>query len=216
LTLSYLERTPLAKQERERKDTKGKEPDDEKYAGGTILNDITDPKQLDDFQQLDVMIETTVAHFEHYDVADVFSIVFPDSNGNLAKDSQGNVKTVNLFSHFTDLSVKEVAASNRWYSEYTDDSQDQFHTNLEWTRAYFVNNFDPGLYSSISDHHKRHSKEEQGGPLLFIFMLLMHDLFFVAQKTASTLHSLLKKFRINTVPGENIKTITSTVTSISR
>jgi hypothetical protein len=125
-------------------------------------------------------------------------------------------RQLNLFSHFTDLSVKEVAASNRWYSEYTDDSQDQFHTNLEWTRAYFVNNFDPGLYSSISDHHKRHSKEEQGGPLLFIFMLLMHDLFFVAQKTASTLHSLLKKFRINTVPGENIKTITSTVTSISR
>jgi hypothetical protein len=44
----------------------------------------------------------------------------------------------------------------------------------------------------------------------------MHDLFFVAQKTASTLHSLLKKFRINTVPGENIKTVTSTVASISR
>jgi hypothetical protein len=92
----------------------------------TLPNDITDPKQLDEFQHLDVMIETTVAHFEYYDVADVFSIVFPDSNGNLAKDSQGNVKTVNLFSHFTDLSVKEVAASNRWYSKYTDDSQDRF------------------------------------------------------------------------------------------
>jgi hypothetical protein len=40
------------------------------------------------------------------------------------------------------MSVIQVAASNRWYSEFTDDSKDQFHTNLEWTRVYFVNNVD--------------------------------------------------------------------------
>jgi hypothetical protein len=47
-------------------------------------------------------------------------------------------------------------------------------------------------------------------------MLMMQDLFFVAQKTASTLHSLLKKYRIDAVPGENIKVVTTTVMSISR
>jgi hypothetical protein len=45
---------------------------------------------------------------------------------------------VNLFYHFTDLAAIQVAARNLWYSEFTDDSKFQFHTNLEWTRVYFV------------------------------------------------------------------------------
>jgi hypothetical protein len=134
--------------------------------------------------------------------------------GNLLKDPSGSVKTVNLFHHFTDLSVVQVAASNRWYSEFTDDSKDQFHTNLEWTRVYFVNNVDAGLFTIINDNHKRHGREEQGGPLLF--MLLMQELFFTAQKTAKSLHTLMKQFRIDSVPRENIKSVSTTVMSISR
>jgi cbb3-type cytochrome oxidase subunit 1 len=66
---------------------------------------------------LDILIENTEAHFKQYDVADVFSIVFPDSQGNLLRDSSGSIETVNLFSHFTELTVAQVAASNLWYSE---------------------------------------------------------------------------------------------------
>jgi hypothetical protein len=47
-------------------------------------------------------------------------------------------------------------------------------------------------------------------------MLLMHDYFFsVAKKTTSTLHTLLKKFRVDGILGENIKSVTSTVMSLS-
>jgi hypothetical protein len=179
-----------------------------------LPNEITEPKQLDDFQHLDILIDHMMSHFDHYDVSDVFNIVFPDTTGNLLKDPTGSVKTVNLFHHFTDLSVVQVAASNRWYSEFTDDSKDQFHTNLEWTRVYFVNNVDAGLFTIINDNHKRHDREEQGGPLLF--MLLMQELFFIAQKTATSLHTLMKQFRIDSVPGENIKSVSTTVMSISR
>jgi hypothetical protein len=33
-------------------------------------------------------------------------------------------------------------------------------------------------------------------------MLLVQELFFIAQKTAKSLHSLMKKFRIDSVPGK--------------
>jgi hypothetical protein len=89
---------------------------------------------MDDFQNTH-LIDHIMSHFELYDVADVFYIVFPDTSGNLLKDPSSSVKTVNLFHNFTDLSVTQVAAGNRWYSEFTDDSKDQFHTNLEWTWA---------------------------------------------------------------------------------
>jgi hypothetical protein len=126
----------------------------------SLPNNITEPKQLDEFQHLDIMIENTCSHFQHYDVADVFSIVFPDSNGNLLAYSSGNVKMVNLFSHFTELTVAQVAASNRWHCEFTDDSMDQFHTNLDWTHAFFVNNIEPSLYTIVNDNQKRYAQEE--------------------------------------------------------
>jgi hypothetical protein len=55
----------------------------------SLPNNIVDAKQLDEFQHLDIMIEQTSSHFDHHDVADVFNIVFPDSAGNLAKESSG-------------------------------------------------------------------------------------------------------------------------------
>jgi hypothetical protein len=160
-----------------------------------LPNEITKPKQQDDIQHLDILIDHMMSHFEHFDVADVFNIVFPDTSGNLLKDPSGSVKAVNLFHNITEVSVAQVAASNRWYSEYTDDARDQFHTNLEWSRVYFANNVDSGLYTIINDNHRRHAQAEQGGPLLF--MLLMQELFFVAQKTAKSLHTLMKQFRID-------------------
>jgi hypothetical protein len=157
-----------------------------------LPNIITDPKQLDEFQHLDEMIEKLVSHFEHHDIADVFHVVFPDSSGNLERTSSGAVKTSNLFYSFTEVTVAQVAASNRWYSEYADDARDQCHTNLEWSRVYFANNVDSGLYTIINDNHRRHAQEEQGGPLLF--MLLMQELFFLAQKTATSCTRCLRSF----------------------
>jgi hypothetical protein len=52
-----------------------------KHRGGkevikALPNIITDPKQLDEFQHLDEMIEKLVSHFEHHDVADVSTLCF--------------------------------------------------------------------------------------------------------------------------------------------
>jgi hypothetical protein len=117
-----------------------------------LPNIITGPKQFDEFQHLDEMIEILVSHFEHHDIADVFNILFPDSSGNLERNSSGAVKTSNLFYNFTEVSVAQVATSNRWYSEYTDDACDQVHTNLEWSRVYFAKNVDSGLYTIVNDN----------------------------------------------------------------
>jgi hypothetical protein len=44
----------------------------------------------------------------------------------------------------------------------------------------------------------------------------MKELFFVASQTARTLYTQLKQYRIDKVPGENIKTVSTIVMSISR
>jgi hypothetical protein len=43
--------------------------------------DIIEPKQLDDFQHLGIPMDHMMSHIEHYDVADVIHIVFPDTSG---------------------------------------------------------------------------------------------------------------------------------------
>jgi hypothetical protein len=131
---------------------------------------------------------------------DVLDIVFPDAAGNLETDSSGNPRVMNLFTHFTDLEVGQVAESNRWYVAYTDDQVDQSSTKLDWSYSFFVHNIEGGLLGILSERYHHFPEEEQEGPLLY--MLLMRELFFLANQTAKT---QLQRFRIDKVPGENIK-----------
>jgi hypothetical protein len=174
-----------------------------------------DPKQLNYIQLLDSTMAKCVKHLQCFDMLDVFQIVFPDANGILEMDSTGTTaRSVSLFTHFTELEVGQVAASNRWYNTFTNDAVDQAATNLDWSYTFFSNNIEAGLLGILSERYNRYPEEEQGGPLLY--MLLMKELFFVAKQTAKTLHAQLKRYRIDKIPGENIKNVSTIVMSVSR
>jgi hypothetical protein len=174
-----------------------------------------DPKQLNYIQLLDSTMAKCVKHLQCFDMLDVFQIVFPDANGILEMDSTGTTaRSVSLFTHFTELEVGQVAASNRWYNTFTNDAVDQAATNLDWSYTFFSNNIEAGLMGILSERYNRYPEEEQGGPLLY--MLLMKELFFVAKQTAKTLHAQLKRYRIDKIPGENIKNVSTIVMSVSR
>jgi hypothetical protein len=49
------------------------------------------------------------------------------------------------------------------------------------------------LLGILSEQYNRFDEEEKGGPLLY--MLLMKELFFVANQTARTLRTQLKRYR---------------------
>jgi hypothetical protein len=74
------------------------------------------------------------------------------------RDSNGNILSMNLFSHFTELEVRQVAASNKCCQLYTDDAVDQSSTNLDWCYTFFANNINLSLLG----------EEEKGGPLLYM------------------------------------------------
>jgi hypothetical protein len=124
---------------------------------------------------LDSLLEACVKHLKDLDMLDVFHIVFPDAAGNLETDTFGNPRVMNLFTHFTELEVGEVAASDRWYSTFTDDQVDQSSTNLDWSYSFFAHNIEGGLLGILTERYNRFTEEEQGGPLLY--MLLMRELF---------------------------------------
>jgi hypothetical protein len=129
---------------------------------------------------------------------DVFQVIFPDANGNLELTSKGAPRAVNLFNHFSELDVGQVASSNYWYHTYTNDKVDQSSTNLDWSYTFLTNNIEASLLGVLSETYNRFPEEQQGGPLLF--MLLMKELFFVANQTARTLHSQLQRFRLIAFP----------------
>jgi hypothetical protein len=175
---------------------------------------ITDPRQLTDYSSMDTLIKTARDHCKIYDMADVFTIVFPDpaSPGSLIQEN-GSVKTRNLFTDYATISVPEVAASNAFYHAYTTDNVDQLHTNLQWTYYYFSNNIENDLSHRLQQKYDHFTSLQQGGPLLFI--LLLQDLLLSTESSLKGLQDQLKLYRIDKIAGENIKTVSTIVLSIA-
>ena len=146
---------------------------------------------------------------EAYDILDVFNIVYPNQND--LKQESGEVVTTHLLEGYASISVAEVASSNHWFHEWTDDDKDQFHTNLNWSYHVLKNNIDPVLMARLQSKYDHFTTLEQGGPLLFI--LLMNELLFTNESAIRTLKDQIEKCKISKVAGEDIRKITSIVLS---
>lgn len=176
--------------------------------------------QLKEFQDLDTLIAATKDHCEIYDIGDVFTIVFPDpaNPSVLLEDNAGNVKTKSLFSDHASVTVAEVYASIQWRRHYTDDTIDQFHTNMQWSYIYLQNSIEPSLLNTLRLKYNAIDGDSTfgpAGPLLFI--LLTNELLLSSEETTKGLHDQLKTYNISkTVPGENIKNVSATLQSVSR
>lgn len=184
----------------------------------TLPVEIRNPSQLTEFQQLDSLIKNTKEHCNIYDFSDVFNIFYPDpiaNDGSLTIDpSTGTSVSRNLFTEYSSVSVLDVAKSIRWLHEYTDDSTDQFHTNLQWSYHYLKNNIENSLMDRLQSKYDSFAPIEQGGPLLYV--ILLQDLLFAAEKSVKGLHDQLKSYRVDKVAGENVKTVSQIVISVTR
>jgi hypothetical protein len=177
--------------------------------------EISDPKQLTEFHNIDSTIQSFRETCQNHDFLDVFSIVTPTSSGGLLTDASGaRVITADLLQEYTSISIAAVAQSNRWYHEFTDNTTDQFHTNLQWSYHFLKNNIDPGLLSSLQQSHDKFDPKERGGPLLFA--LLMQELLFTSESSVIALKEQLRSYKINTVAGENIKFVSAVILSVCR
>jgi hypothetical protein len=176
--------------------------------------EINDPSQLTQFQQFDELILQTKERMKDFDVDDVFNVVFPDSNGNLRRDFSGKIKFVNLFVDYAKIEVKDVVLSNEWYHECSDNTISQSHISLQWSYSFFNINIDPDLMTRLRGQHDYFKPSQQGGPLLFI--LLLRDILSLSESAADDLHDQVSQLRIDRVPGENVKMISTVVNSVSR
>jgi hypothetical protein len=51
---------------------------------------------------------------------------------------------------------------------------------------------------------------------LLLFVLLLQDLLHVAESAADDLHTQLKRLQIDSIPGENVKTVSAVISSVAR
>jgi hypothetical protein len=151
-------------------------------------------------------------HFKTYDMDDVPNIVFPTdvAAGPDLKVEAGKAITKNLF--------KDVAASNEWYHSYTDNDADdrsgQMHMNLLWTYQFLKNNVEPVMLTRLIQKHDKFPDMQQGG--LLLFALLMRELLFMTEAAINNLAEQMKNYKINKVPGEDVKATAAAVLSASR
>jgi hypothetical protein len=160
-------------------------------------------------------------HFKTYDMDDVWNIVFPAdvAVGPDLKVGAGKAITKNLFTEYANINIKDVTASNEWYHSYTDNKADdrsgQMHTNLLWMYHFLKNNIEPVMLTRLIQKHDKFPDMQQGGTILFA--LLMCELLFTTTEAAvKNLAEQMKNYKINKVPGKDVKAIAAAVLSTSR
>ena len=163
--------------------------DPEKLASNlSILDNLTYSEQ--------VMIE--------FNMEDPFRICFPDSDTSLAslavdpKTSEPIFK--DLFVDHRDITVEQIALSNRWYSRYaiftTGSKTDRsFAKELEWSFIHLRNHVDQDLFNVIHSEYLSFEADERGGPL-FLKLLMLH-LVVSNEANLEILVDTVKNYKIN-------------------
>ena len=174
---------------------------------------INDPKQLSTFSSVDSTIQVFVERLQAFDLRDVFYLLTVlDMNNHKAEEEEDpnnpgvkRLKMIDLLTDYANVSVAQVATSNQFYHLWTDNAVDQMHTNLNWSYYLLKNNIDPLLMSRLQPKYDAFPVSQRGGPLLFA--LLMAELLYTNESAVQTLKDQIEKYKINKVPGEDIKKI---------
>jgi hypothetical protein len=191
-----------------------------KLPGGLRFNALPmildDPKQLSTYQNIDNVILAAKEHCYSYDMADVFNLVYPvDLTARPDLLPLGGIpKTTNLWEEYSNVSVETVAKSNAWYHLWTNDDDDQFHTNMNWSYLFLKSIIDPAIMSRLQSKYDPFPKVQQGGPLLFI--LLMNELMHSNESAVKALKEQVIKYNIAKVAGEDVRKISSILLSVSK
>ncbi len=126
---------------------------------------LEDADKLDDAYNLDVLIKYTKRSHYTYDMHDVFLVVYPKDG------TEANMVdyTKDLYTEYADISIKDVARSNKWYRTWMDEAW--FVQILQLTHSFFQNNMYDKLWMKVSETHESFKAGEKGGPLFFILVI---------------------------------------------
>ena len=193
----------------------------------TLPMNINDPKQLSTFSSVDSIIQSIMERLESFDCRDVFHVVHVTDmyNGTVEmEDVPGaaavagaiprQTKMTDLLTEYSHVPISTVALSNQFYHRWTEDRVNQFHTNLKWSYQLLKNNIDPVLMTHLQSKYDAFDANQRGGPLLFA--LLMSELLYTNESAVHSLKEQIEKYKINKVPGEDIKKISAIILAVSK
>ena len=167
---------------------------------------LEDADSLKEYATLNQLIRATRERHAHYDMADVFTIVFPDDVG-LTPTLSTTRPPLDLYTNYLSVTVDEVAQSCVWYATWA--TADTYRQNLSETFTFFRQNCSSALYHKVLERYDGFKPAEKGGPLFFKLML---DILIADNEVvAETLIKRLRGFKISSVQGENVSSTVSLV-----
>ena len=168
----------------------------------TSMN-LTDEHHLDDLYNVSIMIAKTKASHQQYDMCDVFTVIFPLSEGSRTLED----KYLDLYTQYDEITEEEVAASCEWYNKWT--AKEYCHDNLMLTFKHLENNMTHKLFDKCFERYDTYPPIQQGGPLLFVIM--MKTLISSSKEATQHLKDMVKNLKIADFKGENVLRVVSLI-----
>jgi hypothetical protein len=170
---------------------------------------LNDPEKLADVYDLRMLITDTKTQFQMYDMDNIFTkcLVFKgkeEDNFDLT-----DVKEVDLFQHYNQVSVDDVAKSNRFYGTMLNNAKvtQYMCENLSTTFKYFQNSSTSNLYKKVMESYELYPDSSKGGPLFF--KLMTYQIQSTNAEAANHLIARLKKMKITDYDGEDVSLVVS-------
>lgn len=175
-----------------------------RYSKYKVMNiSLKDPEKL--ASNLSILDNLTYSQqfMLEFNMEDPFCICFPDNDAkpaSLSVDSKMIPITKDLFQDHREISVEQVALSNRWYSRYAIftpaiGADRSFAKELEWSLLHFRYHVEQELYNVVHAEYLSFPAEERGGPL-FLKLLLLH-LVVSNEANLELLIDTVKNYKIN-------------------
>ena len=181
---------------------------------------LTDEKRLDDLYNMNIMIAKKKQQHRLYDMADVFTIVFPMVAGgktletteitNNMGDAVRVPNMVDLYAQYDELTEEDVARSCEWYNKWT--ARNYYRDDLTLTYRHLENNMTYKLFNKTFKRYKAYPILQQGGPLLFIIM--MKTLISSSDEATDYLKSMVKQLKITDFKGEYVPRVVSLLRAV--
>jgi hypothetical protein len=168
-----------------------------------LSSKIEDPTAVQDTYNLKILIRECQKNLMVYNFDNVFNIIKLDPVTKIPTGA-----TQNLFMEYATIALKDVAASNAFYSTRLKDTEGLKTAsckNLSLTQAYLENHCTATLKSSVLERLDTFPPEEKGGPLYFkIMMSILQD---NSQETITYLLNQIKHLKIFSVDAEDVSKI---------
>ena len=121
----------------------------------TSMN-LTDGRHLDDLYNMSIMIAKTKASHQQYDMCDVFTVVFPLSEGSRTLED----KSLDLYTQYDEITEEEVAVSCEWYNKWM--AKEYYRDNLMLTLKHLENNTTHKLCDKCFERYDTYPPIQQG------------------------------------------------------